>query len=221
MKNILLDFGNVLFYPTTGNWFISPYFENYIKEHGLNKELIINSLKGHHEILDRCYSEMEAEVQMFYEYFTLIFNQVGIKIDDDDLKKICRELTYSTDKYQMFDGVREELEELSNHNRLYLLSDNWPCGEYIMDQFDLSKYFEKIYISSYYGIKKDVKGFFQKPIYDFNLSKSSVVFVDDLDYPLETATSMGITSFKMDRYKVVKSDKYPVINNLFELKKHI
>ena len=221
MKSIILDMGNVICYPTTGNWLITPKFEEYIKQHNINKDKIINSFEGNYDILDRPVARIEDEVYMFIDFFTKSLNKTDLNFTEEDIINIAKEITYSTDKYKVFEGVREELEELKKHNKLYMLSDNWPCGERLMDYWDLSKYFEQIYISSVYGIKKDDKAFFQKPIYDHNLSKDHIIFVDDSDYCLDTSSAMGIKSIKMDRYKVVDSKKYPVINNLFELKKHM
>lgn len=221
MSKIILDMGHVICYPTTGNWLITPKFENYIKENGLNRDMIINSYEGHGNILDRTVGNLDSEVMMFIDFFKAAFANTDLNFTDEQIIELAKDITYSTDKYQLFDGVREELEELSSHNRLYMLSDNWPCGERMMNYWDLSKYFEDIYISSYYGIKKDDKRFFQKPMYDHNMGKCEMIFVDDNDYCLDTATSMGIPSLKMDRYKVVESDKYPVINNLHDIKKHM
>ena len=221
MRRVILDMGHVICYPTSGNWLITPKFENYIKEHNLNKDMIIDSYQGNGYILDRAVANEDSEVMMFIDFFNKSFSKTDLNFTDEQIRELAIDITKSKDKYQLFDGVKEELEELSKHNRLYMLSDNWPCGESFMKYWKLDEYFEKIYISSYYGIKKDNKAFFQKPIYDFNMGKNEIIFVDDSDYCLDTASSMGIQSIKMDRYKVCKSKKYPVINNLFELKKHM
>ena len=221
MKNIILDMGNVICYPTTGNWLITPVFEEYLKQHNINKDIIINSFEGNYDILDIPLIKMEEEVYMFIEFFKKSFNKTDLNFSEEDIINIAREITYSTNKYKVFDGVREELEELKKNNKLYMLSDNWPCGESLMHFWGLNKYFEQIYISSVYGIKKDDKSFFQIPIDDHKMNKSNMIFVDDSDYCLDTSSSIGIKSIKMDRYKVVDSKKYPVINNLFELKKHM
>jgi HAD superfamily hydrolase (TIGR01509 family) len=83
-----------------------------------------------------------------------------------------------------------------------------------MDYWKLSEYFKKLYISSYYGIKKDTQDFFRVPIDEFGISTDQIIFVDDSDVPLDTASSMDIKVYKMDRYNKLTNDKYPVIHNL-------
>ena len=217
MKYIFLDFGNVICYPTTGEWFVTPYFDNYLKTHHINKDDILKHLFDYREILDRKYNTLEEEVIMYYDLYKSVFNLLGYNISEEDILYIARDITYSTDKYQLFDHINEELEELKNKYELILLTDNWPCGERLMKIWNLDKYFLKMYISSYYGIKKDNIEFFKIPMDEYNIDHSDITFVDDSDIPLETATSMGIKALKMDRFNQVKSDKYPVINNLFNI----
>lgn len=214
MDYLFLDFGQVLAYPTTGEWFITPFMEQYIKERGFDKEEILSKIKYHRTLLDSKLLTMEQEEAMFYELFSSIFDLCNYRVSHSDLQVIADDITYSTNKYQMFKDVREELIELKNRHNLILLSDNWPCGEYLMDHWNLSEYFKKLYISSYYGIKKDDQGFFRIPMDEFGITPEEITFVDDGDVPLETATSMGIKVYKMDRYNKLTNDKYPVIHNL-------
>ena len=84
--------------------------------------------------------------------------------------------------------------------------------------WSLSDYFEKMYISSYYGVKKNNQEFFKIPIKEFNLQTDDIIFVDDNDIPLDTATSLGIKVYKMDRTNTITEDKYEVIHSLNEIK---
>ena len=114
----------------------------------------------------------------------------------------------------MFEGVREELQALQEYYELILLSDNWPCGEYLMEHWHLSQYFKDIYISSYYGIKKNNPEFFKIPMEEYGIDSSDIIFVDDSDTPLNTAIGLGIESYKMDRYNNIKESNYNVIHDL-------
>jgi HAD superfamily hydrolase (TIGR01509 family) len=83
-----------------------------------------------------------------------------------------------------------------------------------MNAWMLDQYFKKMYISSYYGIKKDNPDFFRVPMNEFGLRPQNITFVDDNDVPLDTANSLGIKVYKMDRFKNIQQDKYPVIHDL-------
>ena len=214
MDYLFLDFGNVICYPTTGDWFITPFFEQYIKDHNLSKEDILSSIKNYGALLDGQYTTMEEEYEMFYTLYKSIFDKLNYKIRKSDVEVIADDITYSTTKYQLFRDIREELIELKKKFNLILLSDNWPCGEYLMNAWMLDQYFKKMYISSYYGIKKDNPDFFRVPMNEFGLRPQNITFVDDNDVPLDTANSLGIKVYKMDRFKNIQQDKYPVIHDL-------
>jgi HAD superfamily hydrolase (TIGR01509 family) len=213
-KSLILDFGYVLCYPTTGDWFITPWFSHYIKEHGLDRKVILKNTKGFGDILDRQIRTMSQEVEMFYDFYEGVFEKAGYDISPTDIYRIAEDITISTTKYKMFEGVREELVALKDYYDLILLSDNWPCGEYLMDEWDLSQYFKDIYISSYYGIKKDNPDFFKIPMEEHHIDASDAIFVDDSDVPLNTAIGLGIDSYKMDRYNNIKESNYNVIHDL-------
>ncbi len=218
MKYLFLDFGKVICYPTTGEWFITPYLEEFIKRKRFSRKKILASVKSFGHILDRKYDSMEDEVIMFHDFYKGIFDLLHYKVSEKDLDYIANDITYSTTKYQVYKGVADELKELKKKYKLILLTDNWPCGEYLMRIWSLNDYFEKMYISSYYGVKKDNQEFFKIPMKEFNLKADDIIFVDDNDIPLDTATSLGIKVYKMDRTNTITDDKYEVIHSLNEIK---
>ncbi len=214
MGYAFLDFGKVLCYPTTGNWFITPFLERYLRDKGINPDELTSNIRYYGELLDRKLITMDEEEEMFYELYKALFERHNYNISNSDLQVIADDITYSTNKYQLYNGVRDELEELKHKYDLILLSDNWPCGEYLMHNWDLDKYFKELYISSYYGIKKDNQDFFRIPMDEFGIDPEEIVFVDDSIVPLETATSMGIKSYQMDREHILTKTKYPIIHSL-------
>lgn len=218
MKYLLLDFGNVVCYPATGEWFITPYLEQYIKRKRMSKKKILDSINKFGYILDRQYDTMDDEVIMYHDFYKGIFDLLNYKVSEQDLDYIANDITYSTNKYIPFKEIGEELKELKEKYKLILITDNWPCGEYLMHIWSLSDYFEKMYISSYYGMKKDNPEFFKLAIKEFNINIEDAIFVDDNDIPLDTASSLGINVYKMDRFNKIKKDKYSVIHNLREIK---
>ena len=166
------------------------------------------------DILDRKVLTLREEVEMYYDLYKGIFDRLGYDIPLNEVDTIANEITYSPIKYRLFKDVREELIQLKDIYNLILLTDNWPCGERLMDHWGLTEYFVNMYISSYYGIKKDRKEFFQIPMDEYSIDPSNIIFVDDSNTPLNTAISMGIESYKMDRYNNIKEDDYTVIHDL-------
>ena len=214
MGYAVLDFGKVLCYPTTGNWFVTPFFEKYCIDRGINPDELTRDIRVYGELLDQKISTMDEEEEMFYELYKQLFERANQSISNSDIQVIADDITYSTNKYQLYTGVREELEALKQKYDLILLSDNWPCGEYLMHHWNLDQYFKEMYISSYYGVKKDDKAFFRLPMDEFDIDPADMIFVDDSEVPLNTAYSLGIKSLQMDREHVLTKSKYPIIHDL-------
>ena len=53
VKYIVLDFGMVLAYPTTGNWHITPKFIELVDINKLNREQLKKAFENNKELLDK------------------------------------------------------------------------------------------------------------------------------------------------------------------------
>ena len=95
-----------------------------------------------------------------------------------------------------------------------MLTDNWPCVIPFLKDNNLYDYFDKIYISSVYGVEKKDKVFFDYPIKDYNIKKGEALFIDDVESNLDIAKEKGLDVMQMDRYKKDIKSKYKVINDL-------
>lgn len=215
-KYAVLDFGKVLAFPTTGEWFITPLFHKLIDMNKVNKEEILASIAKHNDIISRPAKTLEEEYQIFYDLYGLIFKDINYEVSYDIIHSLAHNFTYESDKYGFYDNIEEELEYLASKYKLILLSDNWPCAIPIMESMGLDKYFEKMYISSIYNSKKEEGIFFDYPIKDFNIKEGEAVFVDDNESLLDVAVTKGLDVRLMDRDNKVQS-KYTKINSLFEI----
>ena len=99
---------------------------------------------------------MEEEVDMFYRFYSGILKDLGIPDYESISRMIAVDRTYSFDKYQLFDNIHEELSKLSSDYKLILLTDNWPCVIPYLEKYNLSSYFDRVYVSSMYGVEKDI-----------------------------------------------------------------
>lgn len=216
IKYLILDFGKVLAFPTTGDWFITPCFKKLVDMNKINKDAVLKSISNHNDIISRKAITLDEEYQIFLDLYKNIFKDIDYNASDDIIRLIAYNFAYEDDKYGFYDDVEEELKYLSKKYKLILLSDNWPCAFPIMEKRGLDKYFEKMYISSVYNTKKEYGDFFDYPINEFNINPNEAIFIDDNEKLLDVAITKGLNVRLMDRENNEES-KYIRINNLFEV----
>lgn len=213
-KYLILDFGKVLAYPTTGDWFITPLFLELIDMNKINREEILKVMNSYNDILSRKAITLKEEYNIFYDFYKSVFKTINYDVEESIIDKLAYDFTYKDSKYGFYENIDNELEVLSKKYTLLLLSDNWPCCGPIMDNRNLSKYFERIYISSVYGTKKSNGDFFDILINDFNIKENEAFFVDDNESLLDIAVGKGLNVLQMDRERVVEASKHKIIHNL-------
>ena len=215
-KYAILDFGKVLAFPTTGEWFITPKFHELVDMTNINIDDVLSSISNHNDIISRQAKTLEEEYQIFYDLYDIIFKDIGYEVKKDIIHSLAYNFTYELDKYGFYENIEEELKYLSKKYTLILLSDNWPCAFHIMKEQGLDKYFEKMYISSVYNTKKEEGTFFDYPIKDFNIKDGEAIFVDDNESLLDVAITKGLDVRLMDRDDK-ETSKYKKINSLYEI----
>lgn len=218
VKYIILDFGKVLAYPTTGNWDITPKFLELIDINKIDMEKMKQSRKKYQHILSEKIETLEEEYNMFVRFYDSILRECDYpNYIKQTAEQIAYNRTYENDKYKFYKNVKEELISLKDKYNLLLLSDNWPCVINVMKDFEIYNLFDKIYVSSIYGQEKKDGLFFDNPIRDFNINKGEAIFIDDNEDLLDIAVTKGLDVRLMDREKNVIKSKYKIINNLEDL----
>lgn len=212
IKYIILDFGNVLFYPVTGNWFITPSFYEDLSNYNIDESVFLSNINKYSYILNKKIITLDEEYNMFYNFYKNVLSDFNV--DDNIISKIAYDFVYSDDKYNLYDGVIDELEGLKNTYKLILLSDNWPCMYRILKHNNIDKYFDKMYSSSDYGVKKEDGILFDYPINEFNIKAGEAIFIDDNESLLDVAVTKGLIVRHMDRESIIINSKYKRINNL-------
>lgn len=214
-KYVILDFGKVIAGPTTGNWDITPKFLELIDIKKINMQKFKLLRKKYEKVLSEKVRTLEEEFNMFYRFYNDILSEMGF--DSSVAKKIAYDRTYNSNKYFLYDGIYKELDFLKEKYILILLTDNWPCVyEYLKEQ-GLSNYFDKIYVSSIYGVEKKDKLFFYYPIAEFDIKPGEALFIDDNELNLKIGKEMGFEVLLMDRDNEVNDCQFRVINNLFNI----
>lgn len=212
IKYVILDFGKVLFYPVTGNWFITPSFYDDLANYNIDESVFLSNINKYSYVLNKKIITLDEEYNMFYEFYKNILSDFNV--DNNIVAKIAYDFVYSDNKYKLYDGVIAELKELKSKYKLILLSDNWPCMYRILKNNNIDKYFDKMYSSSDYGVKKEEGILFDYPINDFNIKDGEAIFIDDNESLLDVALTKGLIVRHMDRENKIINSKYRVISEL-------
>ena len=214
MDYIILDFGNVIVTPTTGDWFITPKVLELVDMSKITIDSMKKAGDKYDQLIDEKLLTLEEEFDMFTRFYTGILKDLKYPNYKKIGKEIAKDRTYNNDKYTLCENIHEELRELSSKYKLLMLTDNWPCVIPFLKDNNLYDYFDKIYISSVYGVEKKDKVFFDYPIKDYNIKKGEALFIDDVESNLDIAKEKGLDVMQMDRYKKDIKSKYKVINDL-------
>lgn len=217
-KYIVLDFGNVLVTPTTGDWHITPKFLELIDINKIDMDKYNEMLKKYSYLLSEKLLTQEEEYDMFIRFYDNILSNIDYpNYNKEIVKEIAYDRTYNNTKYTLCNNIINELTELKKKYKLLMLSDNWPCVIPYMKDTGLYDFFDKLYISSvYHALKKDGV-FFDYPIKDYNIKPHEALFIDDKEELLDIAKEKGFDCMLMDRYKKTKNSKYKIINDLMNL----
>ena len=89
---------------------------------------------------------------MFLSFYKSMLSDFNIS--EKVIKEIAYNRTYALEKYTLYPNIKNELERLKEKYQLILLTDNWPCVINYLKKYDLFDFFEKIYVSSFYGVEK-------------------------------------------------------------------
>ena len=220
MKYIIFDFGGVLAYPTTGNWHLTPKLLELIDIAKLDKEKAISNIKLYQNIID-CSLKIETikdEYNAMVEFYDNVFKDSYSEYSKQLVEQIAKDRVFGFDKYRLYSDVISELERLSKNYKLILLSDNWPSVLEYMRHFGLDTFFDRIYVSSIYGVKKQDGDFFDVMLKDYDdINESNAIFIDDHEENLDVAKEKGITGILMDRDNKNNNSKYKIINSLNEI----
>lgn len=215
-KYLILDFGGVIAGPTTGDWFMIPKFLELIDSNILTQEKF-NRIKSKYEnVLGEKLLTQEEEYDMFTRFYDGILSEFEYPNYSKDIAlEIAYNMTYNFDKYTLYESIFNELDKLKEKYTLIMLTDNWPCATNYLKENNLYDYFDKVYISSVYGVQKKDGLFFDYPIVDYNIKPGEALFIDDNEINLDRAKEKGLDVLHMDRYKRIKNSKYKIINDLY------
>ena len=214
-KYIILDFGKVLGKPKTGEWFITPNFNEVLDNKKVDKKQLKVLFYKYNYIISQKIVTKEEEYNVFKDFYFCILKDLKIKGDLIELaSRVAENFVYNKEKYIMYNDVYRYLERMSKEHILILLSDNWPCVYDILKYWKIYEFFDKIFISSeYQELKKDGK-FFDYAINYYKIKPNEAIFIDDNIELLDVAKQKNLIPILMDRDNVYQDfNRYSRIVN--------
>ncbi|MEE0980222.1 MAG: HAD family hydrolase [Acutalibacteraceae bacterium] len=225
IKNLVFDFGRVLAYPATGNWFITPETKNILG--ALRFFKLMHSSKTPTAFRNSCryldsihllHTE-EEEIEQFTEFYKRALAEIGIKGKNEKLSlKLAQDVTLNDNKVVIYDDVLPCFEELKSKYSISVLSDTWPSLRRVLKNYGVSQYLSGIVLSCDYNEQKSGTKLFEIAIKEWNILPEETVFVDDSESNLDNASKVGFGCILMDRTGKKKESKYPIVYDLNDLK---
>lgn len=225
IKNIVFDYGRVLAYPKTGNWFITPKSKKII---GLRNTLkIILRYRHVNKAFREAYSYLDEnhllhteteEVQQFKEFYQRFLLCIGIQKNIEDLSSaLAEDIVYNDDKVVFYDDVVEKMIQLKSEYHIAILSDTWPSLKRILDNKKITPILDGLIMSCDYGICKNKIELFHKAIEVLKIDPKCSLFIDDSESNLKNAEIAGFIPILMDRESKQKNSNFPIVHNIEEV----
>jgi len=233
IRAILIDSGKVLNGPTTGHWFITPSFFNYVDKEtfcSIDESKISDAfyVAGNYMSEQNLILTEEEEYRHFLQYYKIFFSKLSeLKMEEEKIEAVTRDLVFNYNKYKFYEDVMETIQKLSKNYKLAVVSDAWPSLENVFRQAGLRDYFSSFIISSQKGITKPNDLMYKSALDELKVSAEEAIFIDDSIKNCDGANKLGIKSFLLCRdlksYNYNKStcEKYTVVRSLKDIVKII
>lgn len=224
IKNIVYDFGYVLAYPRSGNWFIPLKARQIL---GLRNCLLfilrfykVGSAfyKAYKYLNDNhlLFTE-EEELLQFTEFYNQILIDLGINKDRGVLAELlAKDTVLNDDKVIFYGDVLEELKRAHISYKVAVLSDTWPSLKRLFDHKGITELLDGLIMSCDYGICKDNIELFHKAAAALKIEPAETAFIDDSEANLDNAYNAGFLPIRINRNKKAVKSKYTVVHNLKE-----
>lgn len=140
-------------------------------------------------------AQHREEIQI-EKVFARLLKEKGAEPKDEQVSWICRFFRAASTEYiRLYPKVQESLAELKEQGKhIYLLTNAQRAfTEYELRMLKIEDYFDGIYISSDYGVKKPNKLFFEKMIEESGINPAqSVMIGNDMICDIEGAKNAGL-----------------------------
>ena len=198
IKAIIFDLGGVLF--TNGT---KKFVNSISKRHGIEREKVEEIMNGD---LGTLYREAKITRDEFWER---ALNELNINESVDKLEQEW------IDGYELIEGTKTLIQELSKKYKIYFLSDNVKERvSKINERYNFMDWFEDGVFSHEVGVRKPNPEIYKITLSKINTKPEEAVFIDDKPEMLAPAQETGMLTFLFESPEKLQEDL--IKNNLLE-----
>ena len=221
-KVIFFDVGYTLDAPASGDWMFTRLFLELAGEKLKQRETPeIRKAKDaglHFLALNHLVTTVEAEIRNFFDYYSIISDQLDLGMSDDNLNQIARDRACNMNNYIPYPGIVDVLRTLSKTHQLGIISDTWPSIGPQLEYIGVSQYLSFCTFSCFVGVFKPDKRIYLDALGKCGVPAEETVFIDDAVRNLDGAASLGITPILIAANPASNVEtKYTKIRDLREL----
>ena len=196
-KVIFFDVGYTLDRPASGDWMLTNMFlreaGETLKTRGDDEIRKATETGLRFLVREHLVTTVEAEIDQFSRYYTILSDELGLGLNEEQCRLIARDRACNMDNYIPYPGITEVLETLSATHRLGVISDTWPSIEKQLDHLGIFRFFSFCTYSCFLGVFKPDKRMYLDALRKSGVSGSEAVFIDDSPRNLDGAAALGIT----------------------------
>jgi putative hydrolase of the HAD superfamily len=224
ITSIVFDYGRVLAYPISGNWFI-PYnlfailkFKNLVKLM-FKKRRLNDALKKGNEYLTANHklSTEEEEYEQFARFYRIVFSELNMTVSDSMVQKLAHSIVYDDFRIRFYDDVVEGIKQLKQKYKVFIVSDTWPSIKRVLKNNEILELLDGLVMSCEYGETKESTKLFEIAANQLQLNPAECLFIDDSAANLANAKKTGFIPVLMARDASATSADYPVIESLDDI----
>ena len=194
---IFFDVGYTLDMPASGDWmFTNRFLElagDKLKQRTETEIQMARDAGLRYLAQDHLIQTVEAEIQNFFDYYSIISDQLNLGLTEEERNQIARDRACNMENYIPYPGIQEVLETLSRTHKLGIISDTWPSIEQQLEYIGVSRYFSFQTYSCFVGVFKPDRHMFLDALGKCGAAPEETVFIDDSVRNLEGAAELGIT----------------------------
>ena len=196
-KVIFFDVGYTLDMPASGDWmFTGRFLEAACEKLKQRTETEIQRARDAGlRFLDNDHliKTVEAEIQNFFDYYSIISNELDLGLSVKERDQIARDRASNMKNYIPYPGITEVLGTLSKTHKLGIISDTWPSIEPQLEHIGVSQYLSFTTFSCFVGVFKPDKRIYLDALNKCGVPAEETVFIDDAVRNLDGAAALGIT----------------------------
>ena len=203
MKNLILDCGGVLVYPSQGAWNLPCRMKEILGDRAadIGTPRYAEAHRAAAQWLDesRLMADLEEERRVRLGYLREMNARMGWRLTDAEVDLLADDFTHNIRRYGFFDDIVPWLTRWKERYALGILSDAMPSILVFMDQYGILKLFDAVVISTQIGAIKPDPGMYAAILKKLDADPRDCLFVDDRPYNLDGAVRAGIPAVQMAR----------------------